>query len=349
MRSSAAQSRTSAFTLIELLVVVAILGLLSAIVLPNIAGNINSRRYREGSRSVSSFVSRCQSRAIGASASRGVMLQPLAASSSSCLDLYFADTPLTYSGELTTSVATVDDFAGTYSGGTLGVSFVNGATQAPDSATTNRLSIPGFCTAGDAIQFGGVGPKFKFIPPATVTMWFEDNQNTRNSSWPRAKGLPFRIWRQPTRGTGGALQLQKGAAMDLPWCCLGTRAFRDFMNPGGDFPTAPISILFDSAGKPSEIVHSGGHRTSVGSPIFLLIGESELAGNGYDSSIAATRSLPAPEDRVGANWQYTDCVWLCIDNNSGVVKSANVFGGATTVLESQRSVRMSIGYTGGEK
>ena len=165
MRSSAAQSRTSAFTLIELLVVVAILGLLSAIVLPNIAGNINSRRYREGSRSVSSFVSRCQSRAIGASASRGVMLQPLAASSSSCLDLYFADTPLTYSGELTTSVATVDDFAGTYSGGTLGVSFVNGATQAPDSATTNRLSIPGFAPRETPFNSAELAPNSSSFRP----------------------------------------------------------------------------------------------------------------------------------------------------------------------------------------
>jgi prepilin-type N-terminal cleavage/methylation domain-containing protein len=338
MRSPVAQYRKPAFTLIELLVVVAILGLLSAIVIPNIAGNMNSRRYREGARSVSSFVSRCQSRSIGAAAQRGVMLQPLAPDPAACLDLYYADTPPTYSGETLTSVASVPKD-----------SYTASSEVIFDNDTKNRLAIPGFCTAGDAIQFGGVGPKYKFIPPASVTMWFEDNQNIRNSSWPRATGLPFRIWRQPSRGTGGALQLQKGAAVDLPWCCLGTRAFRDFMNPGGGFPVAPISILFDSSGKPSEIVHSGGQRTSVGSPIFLLLGESELAGNGYNAAVAGSRSLPAPEDRVGANWQYTDCVWLCIDNHSGVVRSANVFGGATTVLDSQRSVRMGIAYAGGEK
>jgi len=38
------------FTLVELLVVIAIMGLLAVIVLPNIAGTITSRRYREAAR-----------------------------------------------------------------------------------------------------------------------------------------------------------------------------------------------------------------------------------------------------------------------------------------------------------
>jgi len=339
MTAKAAIRTRRGMTLVELLVVVAILGLLSAIVLPNISRNTPSRNYREGARSASTFIARCQSRAIGANEPRGVMLQPLANDLASSIDFYFADTPETYSGETATSVATVQPVSGNLSSGTLGVTF--------DSLTQARLGVTGFCTVGDTIQFGGVGPKYKFIPPSAVTMWFEDNQNTRNTSWPRATGLPFRIWRQPTRGTGGSLQLQKGAAIDLAWCCLGTRPFSTFMTTLLQDNT--ITLLFDSAGKPSEIVHSGGVRTSVGSPIFLLIGDMELAGNAYDASIAGRTSLPAPEDRTGANWQYTDCIWLCIDNNSGVVKSGNVAGGATNVLDSQRFARLTPGYAGGER
>ena len=244
MTASLAPTNRHAFTLVELLVVIAILGLLSVIVIPNLTGNIEARRYREAARDASAFVARCQSRAIGSKVPKGLMLEPLRANPDVCLDLYFCDTPDVYAGETMTSAATIapPDNA---SAGTLAVTF--------DNATQDRLTTqPDFCKAGDTIQFGGTGAKFKFLPPGAVTMWFEDNQNTRNTSWPRATGagLPFKIWRQPSRGPAGVLQLQKGAAIDLAWCCLGVRPFRDFMD--ASITDNSISILFDSSGKPME-------------------------------------------------------------------------------------------------
>jgi prepilin-type N-terminal cleavage/methylation domain-containing protein len=348
MTAPSARSHHRGFTLVELLVVIAILGLLSVIVIPNLTGNIEARRYREAGRDGSAFIARSQSRAIGSKTPKGVMLQPLTSNPDVCIDLFFSDTPDVYAGETATSTATIDPPANA-SAGTLAVQF--------DGATQSRLQTEtGFCKAGDAIQFGGTGAKFKFLPPNAVTMWFEDNQNTRNTSWPRSSGagLPFKIWRQPTRGPGGVLQLQKGAAIDLAWCCLGARPFRDFMDTS--ITDNSVSILFDSSGKPLEIVHpgkraqpsdpapSGGVRTTVGSPIFLLIGESDLCGNSYDPAVSRDTTSTAPADRGGANWQYGDCIWMCIDNNSGVVKMANVTPGTTSVLLSQRNVRLSIGY-----
>lgn len=337
MTSRPSATHSSGFTLIELLVVVAILGLLSVAVLPNLAGTITARRYREAARDVSAFVARCQSRALDAKEPKGVLIQPLAANTATAIDLYFANVPDVYAGETSLSTAQI---AGTtnITAGPLAITF--------DAATQARFSSqPDFCRAGDAIQFGGRGPKFKFLPPNQVTMWFEDNQNPRNTAWPRATGagLPFRIWRQPSRGTGGALQLQKGAAIDLAWCCLGTRPFRDFM--GTNINENAISLLFDATGKPTEIVHSGGVRTTVGEPLFLLIGEADLAGNPYDPSVSRDSISTPPEERGGANWQYGDCVWLCVDGNSGVVKFGNVAPGTTSVLASQRFVRMTIGYS----
>jgi prepilin-type N-terminal cleavage/methylation domain-containing protein len=334
--SATAPRQRRGFTLMELLVVVAILGLLSVIVLPNISGNINSRRYREAARDVSGFVARCQSRAIGAAEPRGVMIQPLTADPKTAIDLYFANTPEAYAGETSSSVAFVPEVLDA-TAGPLPVTF-DGATQA-------RFAMqPDFCKPGDAIQFGGRGAKYKFIPPNQVTMWAGDNQNPRNTSWPRAggAGLPFTIWRQPTRGTGGALQLQKGAAVDLYWSCLGTRAFHTFM--GTSMTDNSVNIMFDASGKPTEIVHSGGARTTVGEPIFLLIGEVELAGNSYDPAVSRDASGTSAENRGGANWQYGDCIWLCIDSNSGVVKSGYVLPGSRSVIESQRTIRLSIGY-----
>lgn len=331
--------RRRGFTLVELLVVIAILGLLSAVVLPNISGTIDSRRYRDAARDMSAFIARCHSRAIGSRGPKGVMLQPLTANTAASLDVFFADAPDVYAGETSVSTATI---AGgqNLTTGPLTVTF--------DAATQSRLSQSGFCTTGDAIQFGTGGSLFKFLPPNQITMWFEDNQNIRNTAWPRAAGgLPFKIWRQPTRGTGGSLQIQKGACIDLAWSCLGTTPFSAFM--GTNIPDNSISIMFDTSGKPTEIVHSGGARTSIGSPVFLLVGDAALAGNAYDPVASRDTTTARPDERGGANWQHGDCIWVCIDNNSGVVKTGPVAAGATTVLASQRNVRLTIAYGTAEK
>jgi hypothetical protein len=146
--------------------------------------------------------------------------------------------------------------------------------------------------------------------------------------------------------TSGSTGTPKGVCIDLAASCLGTVPFSNFMTT--NIPENTISIMFDSTGKPSEIVHSGGVRTSVSAPIFLLVGEADLAGNAYDPDVSGAPGTP-PDDRGGANWQYGDCIWLCIDNNSGVVKSGPVAGRKATVLESQRYVRLTIGYGSAEK
>lgn len=345
----ASLTRRAGFTLLELLVVITILSLLSVIVLPNLSGSVNSRRYRDAARNVSAFIARCQSRAIGASASRGVMLQPLSGNTASSIDLYFADTPEPYAGEMIDSVAALDYSSFNYITGT-------SVPIAFDLATQARLLTANFCLTGDTIQFGGTGAKYKLVltgaaaAPLRVGMWFEDNQNPRNTAWPQPPttggGLPFRIWRQPTRGTGGGLQIAKGACIDLAASTMGTVPFSAFMTTNVAENT--ISIMFDATGKPSEIIHSGGLRTSVSAPLFLLVGEGDLAGNDYDPSASGDIGTP-PDDRGGANWQYGDCVWLCIDNNSGVVKSGPVAGRQTSLLASQRFVRRTIGYGTAEK
>ena len=341
MLASLIRSNRRGFTLVELLVVITILGLLSVIVIPNLTGTISSRRYRDAAQNINAFIARCHSRAIGARGPRGVMLQPLSTNTAAALDMYFADAPDIYAGETSASTAFI---AGgqNMTTGPLVVTF--------DQATQSRLSQAGFCSTGDAIQFGGVGSTFKFISPNQIAMWVDENQNIRNTSWPRtgSGGLPFKIWRQPTRGTGGSLQLQKGACVDLPWSCLGTTPFSTFM--GTNISDNSISIMFDASGKPIEIVHSGGMRTSIGAPVFLLIGDAELAGNAYDPAVSRdTNAAPPQDDRGGANWQYGDSVWLCIDNNSGVVKYGPVAPGTTSILASQRFVRLTIGYGSAEK
>jgi hypothetical protein len=118
------------------------------------------------------------------------------------------------------------------------------------------------------------------------------------------------------------------AAVDLRWSSLGGTLFSDFIELN-DAQPAPITILFDAAGRPSQCVHSNGSRRTISEPIFLLLGLAELCGNDPvkvnpdDNGTGADESPNVePEKRNGANWQYFDGIWLYIDHQSGLVRTA---------------------------
>jgi type II secretory pathway pseudopilin PulG len=338
-------------TLVELLVVVAILLLLSVVTVPNIAGTIEARRIREAARSVSSFVARSQSRAIGSPVPRGLILQPTSADPDIAIDLFFADVPEEYAGDSVSSRAVITwnnpnqptraELAYRNDGGV-------------DAETTNRLTNTDICRSGDSIQFGGRGAYFRWDPPNLVTMWADNGRSNRNTPWPRPgpEGLSFKISRQPTRASTGVLQLQRGAAIDLAWSVLGSRVLSNTLPDAALGPgitgrvvtdqSQPICVLFDSAGKPTEMFHSGGMRTVIAEPLFLLIGLTDLCGN-TPVVLAPGESAALQKERRGANWQYGDSAWLCIDNNTGITKFGPVNPRASSVIESQRYIRMTIG------
>lgn len=307
-------------SLIELLVVVAILGLLAVTVVPNIAGTLDRRRFREAARGLSTFIARAQSRAISSKEPKGFLMQPIAGDPHVALDFFFADTPDAYAGEFASTTVVVTPSSDSHDGGLV----------FSDSDTVDRLR-GGFCRTGDAIQFGGDGPYFQFVNPNpdrpridtefAVSMWEGSNQTPYNTVLPAstASGKPFRIRRQPTRASSGLLQLSFGAAIDLRWSTLGSVFVGDLLTA----PSAPIVVLFDSAGRPDELVHSNGQRLKLGVPIFLLLGLAELCGN-QPVALDAGGSTAEPAARNGANWQYVDAVWICIDHQSGLVRLAPV-------------------------
>ena len=330
-------------TLVELLVVITILGLLAVTVLPNIGGTIDSRRSREASRGLSMFISRAQSRALGAKDPKGFQIQPLAGDAGVAIDFYVADVPNAYAGELTSSTVSLIP----------GNSFITKNVVFSDAGTNTRVRRDGgFCYNGDSIQFAGIGPYFKFVPgvpggiaPA-VTMWTANNQNPFNTSLPNAGiNFPFRIRRQPKPSSTGVYQMSTRAAVDLRWSSLGGTLFSDFVTLNDTQPD-PITILFDMAGRPSQLVHSNGQRRTISEPIFLLLGLTELCGND-PVSVTDTETTAEPDQRNGANWQYFDAVWLYIDHQSGLVRtapSAAKRGNRTnSVLDSQYNIRAAIG------
>jgi len=327
--STPAASHRAGMTLVELLVVVLILALLSVAVLPNLAGTKEGRRFREAARGISSFIARAQSRAISAPAPRGFTIKSLPAAPAAGIDFLMANSPPPYGGAGLTSRATVTPS----SGSDATVNFLGDAGPEP---------IDGSFVKGDAIQFGGHGPYFKFLPPNKIAMWTEINQNLGNTAWPRTPpgGVPFRILRQPRPASGGTFQVQNGATIDLAWSCLGPRPFSAILAN----PALPVTFLFDVGGRPLEIIHSGGARTRVTEPIFLLVGSAELAGNAPSSQATAN-----PDSLAGAAWQHSDSVWLVIDHHTGVVKHGAVKPNATDVFDSQWFVRQTVGQGTSER
>jgi prepilin-type N-terminal cleavage/methylation domain-containing protein len=335
----------SGMSLIELLVVVMIIGILAVTVLPSIGGSVDRRRYREAAQNVSAFIARAQSRAINAPAPRGLVIQPLAADPAAAIDVYFANAPEPYGGADYESRVHVVVPSGLGNQATL--QFVNRTNPDNPEDRDSLNFIESFCSLGDTIQFSGSGLEYELVPPGSggpaIRLRADAGQNLRTTAWPRTNptvGAAYKIVRQPRRASSGVVQLQRGAAIDLGWSCLGSRTLGR-----GDIiknPLAPVFVMFDTAGRPLELVHSGGLRTRISAPLFLLIGSSQQAGSDYVPSLAGDEGTD-PEDRQGANWQYPDTVWLCLDNNTGIVKYAPVAPNARTVLESQRFIRLSVG------
>lgn len=328
-------------TLIELLVVMAILGLLTVTVIPNISGALDRRRIRDAAGNVSAFASRAQSRALNAKEPRGFIIQPLGPGAAA-IDLFFADTPEAYAGDSTSSVTTLALVPGEPWLAEVSFSAIDALTLADST----------FCAEGDAIQFGGHGPFFHLTPPApgsqvgSVRMWSEVNQTPFSMVLPPNGSYPFRIRRQPTRASSGILQITNGAAIDLAGSSWGGVSISNL--------TQPIIILYDAAGRPTQILHSGGTRTPIVSPIYMLIGLADLCGNAY-VAIPQPASTASQENRVGANWQYADAYWVAIDNKTGLARTApsaaaaankaGQFSPQDRYFMSQQAIRGAIGVS----
>lgn len=316
-------------TLVELLVVVAILGLLAVTVLPNISNTAEDRRTREAVRSITSFIAKAQSRAVGRREWAGFSLIPPNTTAQFAIDVFLADVPAAYKG---------DDF--------------NAAvTVAVSSNTSRALSFTGSfagslqlvdIAAGDLIRFDGRGPWYELSAnAASCSLRSSGNEvmaghNALNTPWPAA-AVPhsFEILRLPSRA-GSPFTIADGRCVDIFWSGQGPKS--NFTLFGATVAGQPLTILFDSSGRLRQIV-LGGNRSTPQGPVMLLVGKVDRAGQ-------AMAPLNASDDRFGANWQYADSFWISIDPHSGICKSAECATGAANatndVVGSQAFIRSEL-------
>jgi prepilin-type N-terminal cleavage/methylation domain-containing protein len=363
MKAAKRQRHRAGMTLVELLVVVSILVLLSAVVLPNLAGREGTRAVQLASANVSAQFAKAQSVAISRRASHGIWLDPVPSNAAACIDLYYSDVPDPYRGDTFDAKFTVTPAAPPAAPIT--------ATLAPTpTGCVASLASPAFgnfTNPGNLVQFNDVGPLYDLrltggnlvarLRPAM-------SQTPANSLWPSPAPAAhrFAVYRMPTRA-GQPLTLPAGMAIDVAWSGIATGRFgttalsgdgsttatssdnwitdTDYQNASIGTP-ATIVAMYDASGAFAEICYiantaaSSTTRSAAQGPLYLLVGRVDRCGLPYNPALT--------DDNPGANWQYRDSRWIAVDPRTGIVKVAEPLVGASilTARASQALIRSGL-------
>ena len=315
-------------TLVELLVVVAILGLLSVVVLPNLSNPGDARKAREAARAVSGFIANVQSRAIGTRAGSGVWLEPLPNLITDSagmqhvvvIDLFGAQIPEPYAGEALNSNVVI-----TPNGSSANLKFQT--FQLPPSLLGSQNLAIRFANSPASFRLPSLNVDVSSgIATGVATMDSSRNQTPYSTPWPVAdvNGVAYEVFLPATKESAVSFTLGSGMAVDLSWTQLGSL--------GAPTTADPSQVLFDSSGRPSGIVRSAGQSEPMVDPVCLLV---------------------APLEMIQENTCFTKpgAFWVAIDPRGGAPRVAEVMrlglafnNGLPTgaaIIDSQQLVRQS--------
>jgi len=196
-------SRRQAFTLVELLIVMAIAVLLTASAIHLARPSFQDRKVREASRQLNAMFANAKAQAAERNRPFGVWLQRTPGNLNQCLDVYLAEVPPPYTGDMLNATATVS------AGNVL-------TFDQPGAAGTLTASPGGLIEIGESffIRFNYQGELYQgFFNGVTLTL----------SSTPpiTISGLPFQIYRNPRKAAGAPLELSNGIAIDLGYSGVG--------------------------------------------------------------------------------------------------------------------------------
>lgn len=300
-------------TLVELLVVIAIIGLLSAAVLPNLAGSAGPRKVRETARSVSSFLAGAQSQAIGSRTGAGIWIDLLAnpivddagVVHAVALDMSLCDVPTPYSGEVANALANVVPDSTPVSA-TATLAFLPDATTFFPPSTTNLFIR--FGTSQNLFLLAQAGGGWR------AQMDLTRNQQPHNTVWPvtSSQGVSYEVMLPPTKNPVRSLTVETEMVIDLTWTFLGvddgswppcdpTAAIA----AGGLDVTAPVLMLYSTTGKPTSVASNGGVGVTMLEPFFLLVTSIEAIQEG--TAFTTSRSY-----------------WVAVDPAGGIPRVAEV-------------------------
>lgn len=321
-RDCSLQRARAAFTLVELLIVVAIMVVVAAFLIPAVRPALQDRKIRESARLVNVFFAGAQARAIERGRPVGVWLERNPANPNECIQLFMAEAPLPYSGDLAGALAFVDcirDGMGnpipnpTNGYLTYQATFINGSS----------FSVPFLIRPGDQIKFDYKGPTYLIaavtgpgVNPPVVT--FQHN-NGREPPVPTT--VPFQIFRQPTRSSATTFSLPSNTSINLYYSGASTvgAGTLNAMNygpfgllaGGGGTPnspdTSPILVTFNSSGRLDRVTSEGVTVQATESLYFFV------ARNDKVDAAGALDPLGAQNLEDGSN------LWVTVGHNTGAV------------------------------
>lgn len=328
-------SKRSAFTLVELLVVIMIVGLLAAVSIPVIAPTLDSRRLRETSRTITSYLAGARDTAMKNGRPVGVMFEryrdpkdPTNADSRFSIVLRQVEVPPPYAGDTMNSRVQI---AGN-----------------PAKIIGFQLSDTGWMNSvrnGDFIRFNYQGPLFQISGPysssdpsqylttidSSTNAWsLSTNGNVPayllNGTTAVPVVVPFQIIRQPVKSATQALQLPESVVIDLNYS--GTSSSSGLFEPADinvnnpPTDTYPVMVMFRPDGQVGQVYESIYNGTinvparfTPDSPIHFLLGKRERVGNLFATT--------APLEEI-ANFRDQENLWISIHPQSGLITATEV-------------------------
>ncbi len=322
----------------ELLVVIVIVVILSSAMIPIMSAASDSRRLREGARSVAAMLASAQSRAISSGRSVGVLFQRMKNNPAASMELYLVEVPPPYSGDDAGYTATIGQ-----NGTTATIMGANGSgTPTFGGLPVNQQVL---IRPGDLIRFNYRGQLYVVNYGDTTNPYLRSNTfnitpTDPTASYPPATpagsaGVPFQIYRQPLKTVDPPVQLSDGAAVDLYFSGIDLAPANSnsattssvFGTLGLSSSSSPVIITFSSAGTLEQVYYSAGAYPAASgnaqvrpiAGVYLLVGKVERIPNPLVSpNLTFTPPNPAP------NYQDSDCRWVSVTRQSGLATAAEV-------------------------
>lgn len=310
--------RRAAMTLVELLVVISIAVLLLGLAVPMMKPAVEESRIREASRQISAFIQAAQAQAAERGRTVAVWLERLPAEPNAVQQLFVAESPPPYSGDITAARATLD------------------TSLSPPRVLfdARSLTLPALIRPGDAIRFDYKGhfyPITSVSPIGTPNPWVEIQPGTRPLPPLVGRAVPYQIFRQPRKTMSLPLQLPANMVVDLQFSGLG-RAGREFYADPNLPPAAlqamrdnPVVIAFTPRGTVDHVAYGGQVFAATGS-IHLFIGRREKMMDPVNGlAIAGTLPLSSTDNTAtpySENIVDNANVWITVGHRTGSVTSA---------------------------
>ena len=329
-------------TLIELLIVITILLMLLAVGVPLMRPSIENGRIREAARQVNAYCALAKARAVELGRPAGVWLERSAPGSNAAFDMFLAEMPPTYSGDVEgATVRFTDDrvpgrwiadlreawsfeFSETMHGmfNVQSANVFSGALIKPGETFFIRFNFKG--PVYQITRGKSQPPHDPSIPHPAQFALAPGVRPPIGASFPDGQpGVPFQIFQAPVRTSGRPLQLSGGACVDLGNSGFGIDGLQFWTGLATD--EYPVVIMFFPSGGVERIV-VGGVPVSPTGMIHLLVGTTgglDLAANSPESPNGIRVS--AFDDTIvnyNQNIANGESVWVSVGHRTGSISSS---------------------------